>query len=449
MQFSGNWEELLSSVQATAVQYLSTLEIRPVFAAGDVPAVAILLQEGLGEQAAIAQFRSLYEDRLAASAGPRYLGFVTGGATPAALAADWLVSVYDQNAGPATGTCAGALDRQAVDLLRQLFALPEDFAGSLVTGATMANFTGFATARQWWARQHGRDAAEVGCVGLPTMPIFAATPHSSAAKALAMLGAGRRAIRLVPTLPEREAMDVSALATALAAEQGKPSIVCASAGTVNTGDFDDLMAIAELCRKHNAWLHVDGAFGLFAACSAKHEHYLAGLAAADSIASDAHKWLNVPYESGFCFTRHIALQEEVFRIGGAYLNVGALDAFHRTPESSRRLRALPIWMTLQAYGRAGYRELVDRNCACAEDLGQRIQQSKAFRLLAPVRLNVVCFTTANEAPAAFLQRLAHSGEAFLTPTTLHGVPAIRAAFSNWRTTHADVDQVWAAMTKEA
>ncbi|MEV6760382.1 pyridoxal-dependent decarboxylase [Streptomyces sp. NPDC051105] len=444
--------ELLLSAREMAARVLAGLDERPVAALGPVPARAALPERGEGGEGALARFAERWAPGLSASAGPRYLGFVTGGVTPASLTGDWLTSAYDQNAAGAAGSWGTALERETVAWLAQLFGLGEAHSGAFVTGATMSNTVGLAIAREWLGERLGVDVSRAGSAALGPVDVLSGSPHSSVGKALSVLGIGRDRLRPVPLLPgNREAVDVAALDTALAALDGRPAIVVANAGTVNTVDFDDLRAIAALKEGHDFWLHVDAAFGAFAALSPAHAPLVAGLDAADSVCVDLHKWLNVPYDAAVQFTRRRDLQVAVFHNESPYLGppTGDPDFLHLTPETSRRLRALPAWFSLTAYGRAGYREIVERNVAEARRLGAGIDALPDLRLLAPVRLNVVCFTLAEnptqERLDALGRALAASGETFLTPTVYGGVPALRAAFSNWRTTEDDTRRVLAAV----
>ncbi|MFJ7588185.1 pyridoxal phosphate-dependent decarboxylase family protein [Streptomyces sp. NPDC097617] len=434
--------ELLDAARGAAADALATLEARPVVPpAGKPHAPEALPEDATGTEAALAAFRERWEPRLSASAGPRYLGFVTGGATPAALAGDWLTAAHDQNSNSALDGGGQDLERETVGWLRELFGLSAAHSGTFVSGATMSNTTGLAIAREWLGERLGVSPAEDGAAALGRVRVLSGAPHSSIAKALSVLGLGRSSLVRVPTLPGREAVDPAALERALADAPG-PAVVVANAGTVNTVDFDDLRTVADLRERHDFWLHTDAAFGAFAALSPQHAHLADGLDASDSLCVDLHKWLNVPYDSAVQFTRRRDLQARVFQNSAAYL--GPLgehpDLVHLTPENSHRLRALAAWFTLRAYGRQGHREIVERDIACARALGAALEEDPAFTLLAPVRLNVVCFTLA-EAPTPerlTALREAVAAEVFVTPTVYGGTAALRAAFSNWRTTHDDV-----------
>ena len=438
---------ILEAAHVAAFEFLESLSTRPAGRSPQLLPHDVLPEEGPGALSALATFRTKYEALLSASPGPRYLGFVTGGSTPAALAGDWLASSYDQNVAGDGDSIATTVERETLGLLRALFALPESFEGAFVSGATQANFVALATARQWAATRLGIDVSEQGLWHMPPVAVLGGSPHASILKALSMLGMGRRVMEHLPCLPGRMAVDPQALAQRLATLNGEPAIVVASAGEVNTGDFDDLEALAALCKTYGAWLHVDGAFGLFAACDPARAHLLRGLDAADSITSDGHKWLNVPYDSGFVFTRHLAFHQQVFKVTAAYLGEGP-DLSHRTPEDSRRFRALPAWMTLMAYGRSGYRELVARCCSLAQQMGQGIASSPRFELLSPVRLNIVCFTLRGAKTALrdhFLEALKEDGRVLLTPTFFAGKPAMRAAFVNWSTSEQDIPLILNAL----
>jgi glutamate/tyrosine decarboxylase-like PLP-dependent enzyme len=443
--------DLLDATRDAALDFLAGLRRRPAALPPKPPEPLELPAAGTGAKEALALFRRRYEAGLSGSPGPRYLGFVTGGSTPAAIAGDWLAAAYDQNLSNDGDSIATTVEREALGMLRSLFSLPDGFRGAFVSGATQANTVALATAREWALRRRGVDASRAGLWRTPPVPVLGGAPHASVEKAVSMLGMGRECVERVPCLPGRTAVDPRALGERLAAQGDEPAIVVASAGEVNTGDFDDLTAVGDLCRRHGAWLHVDGAFGLFAACDPELAPLLRGLEAADSVATDGHKWLNVPYDSGVVFTRHLELQEAVFKASAAYLGDGD-DLLHRTPENSRRFRALPAWMTLTAYGRDGYRELVRRCCRLARRLGEGIDSSPTFELLSPVRLDVVCFALAAggaEHRDRFLRDLTADGRVFLTPTTYQDRPGLRAAFVNWLTDDADVELILEALEEIA
>lgn len=448
-------DSLLEQVKQHANTYLSGIDSQPPAFDAPAPSVMPLPADGIGAEAALTLFESRYASGMAASSGARYWGFVTGGTTPAALMGDWLVGTYDTNAADRHNSAAPLVELEAIALLRDLFGLPTDQHGVFVSGATGANLVGLALGREWVNRGRGIDVAQDGLYGAPPVQVLSAEPHSSTYKAMSILGMGRRHMTLVRRLDGREAMDIGDLERRLIALNGEPVIVVASAGTVNTVDFDDIAALVALRERYPFWLHIDAAFGGFAACSPRYAERLTGWGQADSITVDAHKWLNVPYDSAMIFTRHLKLQSEIFQNRAAYLPAVSdkPDFFHLTPENSRRLRALPAWFTLMAYGREGYREIVERTCALAGELGRRVAESDGFELLQPVRMNVVCFSLRHdrtpERVGAFLAALRDDGRLFLTPGNFDGQPGFRAALVNWRTTPADLELAWDTLTAVA
>ncbi|KWK29030.1 amino acid decarboxylase [Burkholderia stagnalis] len=443
-----NLDALLDDTRRHAVAALSSLDARPAAVAPPPASPTPLPEHGAGLDGALAEFTARWAPGFSGSAGPRYLGFVTGGATPASLAGDWLTGIYDQNPTAGIDSAAPDLERETIARLRQLFGLSDAQQGVFVTGATMSNLVGLALGREWLGERKGVRVSEQGVAALGAVRVLSATAHSSVYKALSVLGIGRQAVRKVATLPGREAIDIAALEAALAEQNGEPAIVVANAGTVNTVDFDDLAAIHALKARYPFWLHVDAAFGAFAALSPEHAPLVAALDAADSICIDLHKWLNVPYDAAVQFTRRRDLQVRVFQNSAAYLGVPTdnPDFVHLTPENSRRLRALATWFSLAAYGRAGHAEIVTRNIRLAQSLGERIGAQPGFRLLAPTRLNVVCFTLA-DAPdeariGAYVRAVRDLGDVFITSTVYDGVWGLRVAFSNWRTGEADVPRIF-------
>ncbi|MGS2739936.1 pyridoxal phosphate-dependent decarboxylase family protein [Sinomicrobium sp. M5D2P17] len=441
-------DAILDKVKAQATDYLDNLRHRPVSTTFEVGKLPQLSEEGLGSAKALEQFNTRLEPLIVASSGPRYLGFVTGGSTPASIAGDWLATVYDQNTQvtKGEGDISAVIEEETIQLTLDLFSLPSDFFGGFVTGATMSNFTCLAVARQWYGKQLGKDYAKDGVRN--KVHILTATPHSSSVKSLAMLGLGSRNILKVNTLEgNREAIDPDDLENKIRALQGDPFILISSAGTVNTVDFDDFEAIGKLRKKYTFWWHIDAAFGGFAACSPTYKHLLKDWEAADSITVDCHKWLNVPYENAFFLVRkeHNLLQAETFQNSDAPYLGDPMENFsylNFLPENSRRLKALPVWFTLMAYGKKGYRYIVENSVEMTRILGDFITQNPKFELLAPIRLNTVCFTLSREENQEkvhpFLTALNRTGKVFMTPTVYQGKKGIRAAFVNWMTTKEDV-----------
>ncbi|MBK0370621.1 pyridoxal phosphate-dependent decarboxylase family protein [Flavobacterium agrisoli] len=454
-----NIVRILDKVKQEALVFLNTLEQRPTSTQNRIHPDRILEEMGYGSEVALDEFLERLLPLIVAQAGPRYLGFVTGGATPAAIVGDWLTSIYDQNAQATNsqGGVSALIELETIHLLRQLLNLPNSFLGGFVTGATMANFTGLAVARQWFGKELGKDFAKEGITEKIT--VFSANQHSSSVKCLAMLGIGSQNVIKIQTLEgDREAIAIADLEKQIQTLNGAPFVLISSAGTVNTADFDDFVAISKLKEKYRFWWHIDAAFGGFAAVSSQYKHLVSGWEHADSITVDAHKWLNVPYESAFYLIKEECqlLQIESFQNTNAPYLGNPLENFNYLnflPENSRRLKALPVWFSLVAYGKKGVQEWVENSIKMAQLLTDFIANSSEFELLAPTRLNNVCFTLKGnekqEKVSTFLETLNDTGSVFMTPTVLGNQKGIRASFVNWRTTEKDIQFITDIMQEVA
>lgn len=441
---------LLNETKEKSLEFLENLTTIPTSAKVNSAEEKTLNAIGFGGQATLELFYQTYKEVINSSTGPRYLGFVTGGATPASIMGDWLTSIYDQNtqATSGQGDLSANIETDTINLLIDLFNLPKDFLGGFVTGATMSNFSCMAVARQWVEKLNGCDIAKEGIT--KKISVLAATPHSSSIKSLSMLGLGSQNLIKIKTIEgNREAIDINDLEINIKKLNGLPFILITSGGTVNTVDYDDFKAISELKNRYNFWWHLDAAFGAFAACSHRFQHLLVGWENADSITIDNHKWLNVPYENAFFLIKekHKILQVETFQNSNApYLGnpLANFNYLNFLPENSRRLKALPVWFTLRAYGKQGYQDIVENSVDLAQYLGEFIKDNKSLELLAPVRLNTVCFTLKDGNPDdvnQFLSDINATGKVFMTPTFYNGKNGIRAAFVNWRTSKNDVNLV--------
>lgn len=390
---------------------------------------------------------------IVASAGPRYFGFVTGGALPAALGADWLASAWDQNAWTYVASpAASVVEEVAGRWLVELLGLPESTSVGFTTGATMASFAALAAARHAVLARSGYDVEEQGLAGAPPIALFAGEAvHATILAAIQMLGLGRGRVRRVAA-DDAGRMRPDRLREALAEVSG-PAIVCAQAGEVNTGSFDPLDEIAALCHERGAWLHVDGAFGLWAAASPALRHFVRGAEDADSWTIDGHKWLNVPYDSGYVLVRDGASHRAALAVGAAYYPLPAeeRDNFHFVPESSRRARGFPTWAALRSLGRRGVAELVEHCCALARRMADALRGAGGVEVLNEVVLNqvLVRFRSPSGEADAFtrevIRRIQADGTCWLGGTTWRGRPAARISISNASTTEADVDRSAAAI----
>lgn len=412
-----------------------------------------LPEAGPGMHAALRRLVDLNDRAGANTGGPRCFHFVIGGSTPAALGADLLATASETLTYTWVTSPVGVMmELRALAWLRELFALPADWAGVMVTGATMANFVGLAAGRQWWGQQHGVDVSETGLAGLPQLPVLTSGfVHAATRKCLALQGIGRANLQTF-SADDTGCIDLSAFEAALAALNGAPALVVINAGEVNAGRFDPVEQMVDIARRHRTWIHVDGAFGLFARLSPRTEHLARGVERADSVAVDGHKWLNVPYDSGYAFVRDHALMARAFRYVADYLpaeddprpTLGAIG-----PESSRRGRSFAVWATLAAYGREGQRKLVEHCLDLASHLAQRVREAPDLELMAEVGLNIVPFrfnpgglddSELDELNRRLGARVLADGR-FLVGTSRLGPRTIfRPAFSNWRTRISDVDE---------
>jgi len=433
--------------------YLANLEGPVRTAAADEAAHAFSAEfpeQGEGTLAAVRQLLELGADAHIRSSGPRFFHWVIGGCTPAALAADWYATLIDQNAGAwSSSPLAVQLERISLAWLQELFGLPAAWAGVLTTGATTAGFTALAAARQWWGEQHGVDVAAQGLAGLSPLPVLSSGYlHVSSLKALAMLGIGREQVTYCQA-DETRRLDPAALERELKRLGGAPAIVIATAGEVNAGHFDPVAEMSAIAHEHGAWLHVDGAFGLFARVSPRTAALADGVEHADSVSADGHKWLNVPHDCGFAFVRDPALLTAVFSAIAEYTSDDEVFAF-RSPEFSRRARSLAVWTTLAAYGRDGYRAIVERCLDNAAHLARLVEEADDAELLLPAPLNIVFFRyrppdasedELDDLNLAIEQEILKDGRVYVGTTRWNGAVGFRPAFVNWRSTQADAELV--------
>jgi glutamate/tyrosine decarboxylase-like PLP-dependent enzyme len=450
--------DLLHQTADLAADFLESLPDRPVLPdveleelrerfAGPVPDAPADPREVVADLAAAGG------DAAVAIPGGRYFGFVIGGAVPAALAADWLTAAWDQNAGLyVAGPAASVVEEVAGAWLAELLGLPLDASFAFVTGTQMAHVTALAAARHHVLAEFGWDVERDGLAGSPPIRVVAGSNrHTTIDRALRFIGLGTGSVVQVAADGQGR-MRAADVARALAGDG--PAIVCAQAGEVNTGAFDSIAEVAELAKDAGAWLHVDGAFGLWAAASPRFAHLTAGAERADSWAVDGHKWLNVPYDSGIVFCAHPASHRAAMTTTAEYLIQAepgaARDEVDWTPEFSRRARGFAIYAAIRSLGRRGIVEVIDRCCDHARRFGEELAALPGAEILNDVVLNQVLLRfESDERTAAVLREVQESGEAWMSGTTWEGRQAIRISVSNWSTTADDVDRTVAAFASAA
>lgn len=427
-----------------ALAWIDSLDGRPVPPQASIAEIVQALGAELPERPSppeevVALLAEASDRGLTAMPSGRFFGFVIGGTHPAALAADWLVSAWDQNCPLRDITPVhSAVEDIAGTWLLDLLGLPPQSAVGFVTGATMANFTGLAAGRDAVLRSVGWDVVQDGLAGGPRVRVLAgAERHDTLDAALRYLGLGA---------PEPVAADdqgrllVTALAEALEACAGAPTLVALQAGNIHSGACDPFEAAIEVAHRHGAWVHVDGAFGLWAAVASPYRHLLDGCAAADSWATDAHKTLNVPYDSGLAIVRDPAAVQASMGAHGAYLMRDATcQPLDKVPELSRRGRALPVWAVLRSLGRSGVADLIERLCGHAATFARELSGMPGVEVLNDVVFTQVCASFgSDERTQEVVERLLADGTTWMTGSTWHGQSVLRISVSNWSTTEADV-----------
>jgi glutamate/tyrosine decarboxylase-like PLP-dependent enzyme len=454
---------LLSDAATYAAEFLESLPERRV-----APfATAEELRKELGgplpdgprePRQVVAELARAADPGIMATPGGRFFGFVIGGSLPAALAADWLTSAWDQNAGLyAAAPAASVVEEVCGRWLIELFGLPKQVSYGLVTGCQMANFTALAAARHSVLEAAGWDVEVDGLVGAPPIRIIVGEErHVTIDRALRFLGLGTANLRTVPA-DDQGRMRAEALRDALTESSG-PTIVCAQAGNVNTGAVDPLRSICAAAKEAGAWVHVDGAFGMWAATSATLRHLTEGIEHADSWATDAHKWLNVPYDSGLVFCTHSAAHRAAMSSHASYLvhsEDRERDEMDWNPEFSRRARGFPVYAALRSLGRSGVADLVDRCCAHARRFAEALAQEPGVEVLNDVVLNQVLVRFLDPdgdhdaRTRATIKVVQEDGTCWLGGTTWQGKAAMRISVCNWSTTVEDVDRSVEAIVRAA
>jgi len=446
--------QLLFDVAGRVADYRRAVAGRPVFPRADLEDVRARLGS-LPElpspaASAIEELAAAIEPALVGSTGPRYFGFVIGGSVDAATAADVLTTGWDQNAYSAiTSPGSAVVEDVAGTWLKELLGLPGSASFGFVTGGQGANTVSLAAARHHVLAHAGWDVEREGLAGAPRLRVVAnAERHATIDMALRILGLGSGSLEPVAT-DDQGAIDVGDLARVLAGAPPGPTIVCLQAGNVNSGAFDDFAGAIAIARDHGAWVHVDGAFGLWAAANPATRHLVAGVEQADSWALDGHKWLNIPYDCGYALCAHPAAHASAMSYTAAYLSgqgQGQGQASLRAPgdfvlESSRRARGFATWAALRQLGRSGMADLVERCCALARRFAERLDAVEGVTVLNDVVLNQVLVRFGDDAETdRVVDAVQRSGECWMGSTSWRGMRAMRISVSNWRSTEADVDR---------
>ena len=441
------YDRVLERAHLHARHFLTTIDRRHVGTKATREGLTAALGGPLGEDPAdpadvIDRLVTNGDAGIVADAGPRYFGFVTGGAHPAAVAAEWLLSTWDQNAALyVMSPAAAVIEDIAAGWVLDVLGLPAQASVGFVTGAHMANVTALAAARHEVLRRAGWDVESDGLQGAPRVHVVVgAEAHVSIFAALRLVGFGVTTIRRAAADAQGR-MDPTSLAAELRQCTG-PTIVCAQAGHVGTGAFDPFVPIAAAAREHGAWLHVDGAFGLWAAASPVTRRLTAGVEQADSWATDAHKWLNVPYDCGIVMCAHSGAHRAAMSQRASYLIRGSdeqRNGMDWVPESSRRARGVPVYATMRALGRRGIAHLVERCCALATRMAERLRGEPGVKVLNEVVLNQV-LVRFGDRTAAVIGRVQDEGVCWLGGTTWDGHDAMRVSVSSWRTAEDDIDR---------
>lgn len=446
-----NVKELLANAATRAARYVETIGYRRVMPTQQdiarLDALAgTLPQDGQDPDALIALLDDIGSPATVASTGGRYFGFVTGGALPATMAANWLATAWDQNSALFTQSpVAARIEATAAEWLLDIFGFPASTGVGFVTGATMANFTALAAARHSLLARAGWDVEERGMFGAPEITVIVgAEVHVSLSKALAMLGFGRSRVFSVPA-DDQGRMKADALPSL-----NDRTLVCIQAGNVNTGAFDPAAEICARARAAGAWVHVDGAFGLWAVAAPERAYLMQGFADADSWATDCHKWLNVPYDSGLAFARDATSLRAAMSVRAAYLSQGdAREPCQYTPEASRRARGIEVWAALRSLGRRGLGEMIESNCRLATRFAEGLRRA-GFAVLNDVVLNQVMVSFGDaEKTRRVIRDVQSDGTCWCGGTEWHGQAAMRISVSCWSTTEDDVDRSLAAIVRIA